>query len=34
MTEWGNYEEVGPLRENKMKIDRLLHELIISVPKA
>jgi HSP20 family molecular chaperone IbpA len=38
MTEWGNYEEVvplsGPLKSDKMKIERMPHELIISVPKA
>ncbi|HEX4119523.1 MAG TPA: Hsp20/alpha crystallin family protein [Verrucomicrobiae bacterium] len=38
MSEWGNYEEVvplsGPLKSDKMKIERMPHELIISVPKA
>ena len=38
MTEWGNYEEVvplsGPLKNDQMKIERMPHELIISVPKA
>jgi hypothetical protein len=38
MTEWGNYEQVvqlaGPLKESQMTVQRLPHELIISVPKA
>lgn len=38
MTEWGNYEETvqlaGPLKDNQMKVQRLPHELLISVPKA
>jgi len=38
MREWGNYEEVvqlaGPLKDSQMKVERMPHELIISVPKA
>lgn len=38
MTEWGNYEETvhlaGPLKDKQMTVERLPHELIISVPKA
>jgi len=38
MNEWGHYEEVvrlaGPLKDNQMKVQRMEHELIISVPKA
>jgi HSP20 family molecular chaperone IbpA len=38
MSEWGNYEEVvplsGPLKSGQMKVERMPHELIISVPKA
>lgn len=38
LSEWGNYEETvhlaGPLKDSQMKVERLPHELIITVPKA
>lgn len=38
LSEWGNYQETvqlaGPLKDSQMKVERLPHELIITVPKA